>query len=400
MTQKLRVLTLIKSLAIGELGGGADRTGLEIAVRLDRSGFDPVVCAFWRRGQPVEETWVSYLAERDVPVFFVADRRQHFDPLAYIGALSKIPSLLGGRLPVDVIHSHYQLGSVAAPYLRRRLGARAIVRTAHGPVDEEWGKSVTGGALRALFSRVCYPLTFDAEAGVSQQIVASLDRRLIARALHKKAALMHAAIGVLRPDEMPDSARARAELGLAPGVTVVGSVGRLSEQKGYKYLLEAIPAVLAVRPDLLFVLIGDGELRASLEKQAVQLGITDHVLFAGSRPNARMYYPAFDLFVLPSLWEGLSAVVLESMASRVAVVGTDIPGVHDLVQDGLTGWLAPARDPQSLAAAILDAIAHPEKREEFARRAASEVVPHYTLERIAERYEALYRKVVATRGER
>jgi glycosyltransferase involved in cell wall biosynthesis len=288
---------------------------------------------------------------------------------------------------------------VAAPFLRRRLGARAIVRTAHGPVYEEWGRSATGPVLRAVFTRAIYPLVFDAEAGVSQQIVESLDRRLIARALHKKAHLMHAAIGALKPPEIPDAVKARAELGLAPDGTVVGSVGRLSEQKGYGYLLEAIPAVLAARPDTVFVLIGDGELRASLEKLALQLGIADRVFFAGSRPNARLYYPAFDLFVLPSLWEGLSAVVLESMASRVAVVGTDIPGVRDLIQDGLTGWLAPARDPQALSVAILDALAHPEKREEFARRAAREVVPNYTLERIAQRYEALYRQVVAARGE-
>jgi glycosyltransferase involved in cell wall biosynthesis len=397
MTQRLRVLTLIKSLAIGELGGGADRTGLEIAVRLDRAGFDPIVCAFWRRGLPVEDTWVRYLKDREVPVFFAAQRGRHFDPAAYIRALRRIPSSLDG--PVDVIHSHYQLGSVAAPYLRRRLGARATVRTAHGPVYEEWGRSATGLVLRALFTRAIYPLAFDAEAGVSQQIVESLDRRLIARAMHKKAHLMHAAIGVLKPEEIPAAAKARAELGLAPDGTVVGSVGRLSEQKGYGYLLEAIPAVLAARPDTLFVLIGDGELRASLEKGSRQLGIADRVIFAGSRPNARLYYPAFDLFVLPSLWEGLSAVVLESMASSVAVVGTDVPGVRDLIQDGSTGWLAPARDPQALSVAILDALAHPEKRENFARRAAGEVVPNYTLERIAKRYEELYRQIVAARGE-
>jgi len=298
-----------------------------------------------------------------------------------------------------VIHSHYQLGSVAAPYLRRRLGARAIVRTAHGPVHEEWGRSASGLVLRTVFTRVLYPLAFDAEAGVSQQIVDSLDRRLIARALRKKAVLMHAAIGALKPAEIPDPAGARAALGLAPGLTVVGSVGRLSEQKGYRYLLEAVPAVLAARPDILFVLIGDGELRAPLENLARQLGVADRVLFAGSRPNARLYYPAFDLFVLPSIWEGLSAVVLESMASGVAVVGTDIPGVRDLIQDGLTGWLAPARNPQRLSTAILDALAHGEKREEFARRAAREVVPNYTLERIAKRYEELYRQVAAAPGE-
>jgi glycosyltransferase involved in cell wall biosynthesis len=269
-----------------------------------------------------------------------------------------------------------------------------LVRTAHGPVFHEWGRSVTGLACRLIFTKGLYPIVFDAEAGVSQQIVASLDRRLMARTLGKKAFLLHNAIISRAPVSVPDVARLRGELGLPAQATVVGSVGRLAEQKGYRYLLEAIPTVLASCPDVRFVLIGDGELRASLEAMAEQMGIAGHLVFAGLRPNAELYYPAMDLFVLPSIWEGLPTVVLESMASGVPVVATDIAGARELVQEGITGWLVPPADPSSLAAAILDALARPETRAAFAACAAREVLPQFDLGFVADRYEDLYHQLI------
>jgi glycosyltransferase involved in cell wall biosynthesis len=393
MTDKLRVLAVVAGLAIGERGGGAERFGVELASSLDRSTFDPIVCGFWRRGLPVEDVWLQRLADAGIPAFFAANRGEHFSLWAYLQGLDHILSRLRGT-HVQVIHSHYQLGSVAAPYLGLRLRARALVRTAHGPVFHEWGRSAIGAACRLVFTKGLYPLAFDAEAGVSQEIVESLDRRFVARALRKKALLLHNAIALPRPGCSPDVPKLRADLGLAPGTPVVGSVGRLAEQKGYRYLLEAIPTVLASRPDTRFVLIGDGELRASLEEMAARLGLMDHVIFAGLRPQAQLYYPAMDLFVLPSVWEGLPTVVLESMASRVPVVATDIAGARDLVQDGATGWLAPPANPRLLAAAILDALERPDKRMEFAHRAASEVLPKYTIEHVAAGYEKLYRELV------
>jgi len=394
MTGKLRVLTVVAGLAIGQRGGGAERFGVELATSLDRSGFEPIVCAFWRRGLPVEDAWLQRLSDAGVPAFFAAERRPpgRFSPRAYLQGLEQIISRLKGA-QIQIIHSHYQLGSVAAPYLRRQLGATVLVRTAHGPVFHEWGRTAIGLACRVAFTKGLYPLAFDAEAGVSRQVVESLDRRLVARALHKKAYLLHNAITLHRPDELPDAAKMRAELGLSAGSTVVGSVGRLAEQKGYRYLLEAIPTVLASRPDIRFVLIGDGELRASLAEMAAQLAVTDHILFAGLRLNAERYYPAMDLFVLPSIWEGLPTVVLESMARGVPVVATDIAGTRELVQDGATGWLVPPADPHRLALAILDALAHPDKRAELARRAVNEVLPNYAIEHVAAGYERLYREL-------
>jgi glycosyltransferase involved in cell wall biosynthesis len=399
MTGKLRVLTIVAGLAIGERGGGAEKFGVELARSLDRSAFDPVVCGFWRRGIPVEEIWLQRLADDGIPAFFAADRSGRFSPRSYLRGLRQIVARMG-EAPVHVIHSHYQLGSVAAPYLRPRLEARTLVRTAHGPVFEEWGHSATGWVLRLLFTQGLYPVVFHAEAGVSQQIVESLDRRPLARALGKRAFLLHNAIAVRKGVSGPDVVQRRTELGLPQASMVVGSIGRLAEQKGYRYLLEAIPAVLASRPGVRFVLIGDGELRASLQALAARLGIAEQVLFAGLRPNAELYYPAMDLFVLPSIWEGLPTVVLESMASGVSVVASDIAGVRELVQAGATGWLAPPANPGALAKAILDALARPDKRAEFAERAAREVLPNYTLERVARGYEDLYRKLVMISGDR
>lgn len=139
-------------------------------------------------------------------------------------------------------------------------------------------------------------------------------------------------------------------------------------------------------------------MRGALEAEAAALGVAHAITFVGARADAGVLYPALDLFVLPSLWEGLPTVVLESMASGVPVVATDIPGTCDLVQEGVTGWLAPPADPSGLSQAILRALDDPIQRVAIARHAAEQVVPRYTMDAIARQYAELYRQLSCKHG--
>jgi len=137
---------------------------------------------------------------------------------------------------------------------------------------------------------------------------------------------------------------------LAGGTThpVVLSVARLNPQKGECYLLEAAAQV----PEAMFVLVGDGPQRSALESQASALGLTERVRFLGRRSDIPALLAACDLFVLPSLYEGLPLSILEAMAARRPVVATDIAGTREAVVDGVTGLLVPPRDPGALAQAL------------------------------------------------
>ncbi len=140
----------------------------------------------------------------------------------------------------------------------------------------------------------------------------------------------------------------RSELAGGTPRPVVLSVARLDPQKGECYLLEAAVQI----PEAVFVLVGDGPQRSALESQAAALGLTERVRFLGRRSDVPALLAACDLFVLPSLYEGLPLSVLEAMAARRPVVATDIAGTREAVRDGITGLLVPPADPGALARAL------------------------------------------------
>lgn len=392
---RVHVLQVVSGLAIGEPLGGAELFGAELVRHLNPDECVPMLCAVWRRGGPAERYWVERLRSNGIEVFFAADYRGQFSFPAFLRGVQAIGDHLAGRR-VDVIHSHFQVGSVATLLLRRRLGARAILRTAH--ITVEWGPSVVGYLCRQTLTSWLFPYAFDVEAGVSQAVVDQLDRRPGARIGRRRAVFIPNGIaldrfeGVAKPT--PGEIR---QLGLSPDKLTVGSVGRLTGQKGYTYFLEAARTIVAQRQDVQFVLIGDGDLRDELQAYRDELGLQAHVHFLGARRDVASLLRSLDLFVLPSLWEGLPTVIMEAMASGVPVVATDILGTRELVKPGRNGWLVEPKDASGLADAITAALSDPERRLQMAQTALRETVPLYSMEAIACQYMGLYRTLLSAR---
>jgi glycosyltransferase involved in cell wall biosynthesis len=393
-SRKIRVLTIVSGLAIGEPLGGAERFGMEVACHLDTNRFEPIVCGFWQRDGLAERYWINYLKGHSIEVFSAVERGKGFGPSRYVKGLRSIATHFQTR-PVDIIHSHFQLGSITAIILKSILNSRALVRTAHGSTRWEWSNTLIGFMCRQIFTKWMFPLTFDAEVAVSKAAVDSLNQRLSARVFKRKTILLHNAISPNRFDQDSEARAKRCEFGLSDQDLVVGSVGRLSAQKGYIYLVEAASAVIAKVPNAKFIIIGNGELKDELIEKTEQLGLSESIIFAGARQDAETLYRMMDIFVLPSLWEGLPTVVLESMASGIPVIATDIPGTRELIRMDWTGWLAQPRDPISLATYIIEALSTPQKRATIAQRALQEVIPRFSIEHVAKQYEKLYCKLVA-----
>ena len=163
----------------------------------------------------------------------------------------------------------------------------------------------------------------------------------------RKLAVVHNGITV-SPVVQPADPALRAELVRGRPDYLVFTPARLHEQKGHSFLLAAAVEV----PDATFVLAGDGPLRAQLEAQARELGVAHRCLFLGHRSDVPALLAAADLFVLPSLYEGLPVSVLEAMAAQRPVVATAIGGTDEAVTHEADGLLVPPRDPAALAAAI------------------------------------------------
>lgn len=168
---------------------------------------------------------------------------------------------------------------------------------------------------------------------------------------------------------------------------LIGYVGRLSVEKGGRFLLEAMPSVLQQLKDVLLLMVGEGDQRAALQAQAQTLGIQEAVRFLGERADARQIIGALHLLVLPSLTEGLPNVILEAFAYKTPVVATAVGGVPELVKDGETGWLVPPRDPHALAQAIVEALSHPEEARRRAENAYRHLLQHFTVEKQVDAWE-------------
>ncbi len=147
---------------------------------------------------------------------------------------------------------------------------------------------------------------------------------------------------------------ARIKMGVSEREFVFGSVGRLAKTKGHKYLLTAFSEIRSKCPDARVVIIGEGPLRRDLEEQARELGITHHVLFPGFRSDVLELLPGFDIFVLPSIAEGLSLALLEAMASKLPVIASDIGGIPEVFGDKEIGRLIPSKDIAALGNAMLE----------------------------------------------
>ncbi len=183
----------------------------------------------------------------------------------------------------------------------------------------------------------------------------------------------------------------RREFGISDTAPLLITVASLQPHKGHRFLLEAMPIIHADQPDVELLLVGEGPLRKDLETQASELGIQDRVHFAGRRSDVVDLLTAADLFVLPSSErEGLGIAIVEAMACGLPVIGSDIGGIPEVIQDGETGLLVPPATPDKLAAAILQLLNDAESATTFGAASRHRYENVFTMQRMAEQLTTLY----------
>ena len=186
----------------------------------------------------------------------------------------------------------------------------------------------------------------------------------------------------------------RQSLGIPDGAFVVGSLARLTPQKGQRYLLEAAARVLSAGVPAHVIVAGDGPLRQELTQYAEELGIAGSVSFLGFRRDTLALLRAMDVFVLSSIDEGLPMAMLEAMAARVPVVTTRVGDVPKAIADRHSGMLVEPRDSAALADALLYLAGNDKERARFAANAHDTVVRDYSQESMCDKYLAVYRRLL------
>jgi glycosyltransferase involved in cell wall biosynthesis len=196
-----------------------------------------------------------------------------------------------------------------------------------------------------------------------------------------------------------DRASARAalqdELSIPPERVLLGSVGRLEPVKGHVYLVDAFAQIAADLPHSVLLIAGEGSQRAALEAAAARHLLGERVRFLGLRGDVPRLLAALDLYVHPSLHEGMPNAVMEAMAAGCPIVASEVGGIPELLVDGESGWLVAPQDSAALAAALRYALTHEAEARRVGAAAARRVAERFSLNAMVQSYDDLYRRLLA-----
>lgn len=298
-----------------------------------------------------------------------------------VGAMVRLAALLR-RLRPSVVHTR-NWGGFDGILAARVARVPTVIHGEHGreAADPE-GRDPRRNRLRRIFA----PL-------VSRFVTVSFDLRqwllTTVRLPAAKLVTIHNGVDVGRFASGERQAGRRA-LRLPGHAVVVGAVGRLDPVKDHAGLLHAFSVLRTDQPAAELVIVGDGPCRSDLEHQVHELGLTGHVHLLGMRQDVSLLLRGFDVFVLPSLAEGISNTVLEAMATGLPVVATRVGGNPELVEHGATGALVPPANPLVQAAALRCYVEDAGLRESHGAAGRRRVLQHFTLERMTQAYRDLY----------
>jgi glycosyltransferase involved in cell wall biosynthesis len=341
--------------------------------RYDPSRFEVSLC-----GLKSPEPGSRSLEAQGIPVRHLG--RGRFDP-RILGDLVRLARERRSR----ILHVH---GYAAADFGRlaaRRVGAALVLH--------EHFADPRMPSYQALADRALAPLT-DRAIAVSESTREFLVRERHVPADRVRVIWNGAPLDEFAPASKEAATRTRFELGLPGDAVVIGSIGRLNEQKGHRYLLDAAAAALPAVPAARVLIVGDGDLEVPLKEQARALGIADRVVFAGHRGDIPAVLGAVDVFCISSTYEGTPLTLFEAMAAGRAIVSTAVDGCREVIEDGVTGLLAPPRDAATLALRLRELLTDTGRREALARNALR-ASSRYDIRRCVEAMQALYDEVLA-----
>ncbi len=190
-----------------------------------------------------------------------------------------------------------------------------------------------------------------------------------------------------------NKSEARQKIGAEPDTLLVGTVGNLRKPKGYHYLLPAFREVLSVFPDARLLIAGDGPQKQSLIDFSRRLGIARSVDFLGFQENLKTFYASVDVFVLPSLWEGLPVALLEAMSYGLPVVSTQVSGIPEVVTSGQEGFLVEPANPQQIAEKLLCLLKNAPLRTAMGDRGRKRVSRDFNRDSMVVQYQSLYKQL-------
>jgi glycosyltransferase involved in cell wall biosynthesis len=364
MREPLKVALVITDL---DIGGAELALHRYISAVLPTGEFKFVVCSLRPPG-PVAQS----LSALGVPVSSVRLTRGNL-PLA----MYRLSMWLQQEKPA-VVCSFMFHANILTRVLRRSARIPALFCFERTMAQESW--------LRYLLNRVTAPRA-DLVVAVAPAVKRFCEQRIGIPA--EKVVVLTNGVEVAPFRDLPDRAESRKSLGCAADEVVFTCVANLRAIKGHTFLIQAFAELFAGGPRCRLLLVGEGPLRVQLEDQVQRLGLTGSVTFCGAATELRPIFAASDVFVMPSLIEGMSNAILEAMAAGLPVVATRVGGNVDVIIDGQSGLLVEAASPRALADAMAQLASDPSRRATLGSAARARVESHYSLESVGEEFRQL-----------
>ncbi len=366
MSKKIKILHVIPKFDID----GAERLLVNLLEAFDHEWFEVAAVSFYPESGTILEQEIK---EKGLTVYFL-NKHQGLD-------LRIIPNLyhLFQTFKPDVVHTHlYVLHYVFLAMLLCRIPVR--VHTVHSIAQKEVDR------IGKLVHWIVFRMGGVVPVSISLE-VANTVRALYGRGIRTPVIYN----GIRTARYVSAAGQGMGEEGKE---MVLLHIGRFVLPKGHLLLIEAFDLSIKEYPWMQLWLVGDGELRPAVERAVSEKGLQEKVSFLGIRDNVSNLLANCDLFVLPSDYEGLPLTVLEAMAAGKPVVSTRVGGVPELVEDGLTGFLVPPRDPEALSQAILRLAKDRDLCQRMGQAGQRKVLERFDISQAARGYETLYFKLL------
>ena len=372
--QRLRVLEMIDDASLG----GGQMHVLLLSKYLQRENIE-IEIATEARGWLVEQAQIL-----DIPTYAIAISNK-----ITWQSFQNIYQLLKSQ-KFDIIHTHGGTagfwGRLVAASLQNKP---KIIHTYHGLhyLNTAQTKSLKQKIKTAIFQKIDQLLL-----SVTDRIICVCQsdyQKAIAVKVTSpsKTSIVYNGIEIDKFSHPLNKETARKKFNIAPTEFIFGNVGRLHEQKGHKYLLQAF-AKVADRARLL--IIGDGDLKDELIKLADDLQISDRVLFLGARSDVHEFLSAIDVFVMPSLWEGQPLALLEALAMGKPCIVSDVDGIPEIITNGVNGHLVKPKDVEGLTQVMNEVINNPEFLQQFAKSGVNTITENFLAQNMAKAIADIY----------
>jgi glycosyltransferase involved in cell wall biosynthesis len=382
------IVQMVNGLDIGGHSGGAESFGIRLSRELAKKGWSVTVCAFYQFDTEIEHKWESILDNEGINVIYIVSPGD----TRYLTWLVRFYERVV-TLNADLYHCHSHICTIFSAFFKLFKKMKCLIRTAH--ISVEFGSGWKPAFFRILFRNIIYPILLQGEVGVSQHIVDNLNSRLIARILRKKSKRIYPALPEREIGILPFGGFSRQVLSTESS-WLIASVGKLTIRKRFDILICAMPEILKHVPSARLILVGNGPVYSKLAGLADELNVSKYISFLGQQDSVMDIMAQCNVFVLSSVAEGLSAVILEAFHVGIPVVASDIPGNRELIQDGYNGFLCTPLDINSFSNAVVK-LYHDRALCTLYVQRSREILGRFDISIILNEYIAYYQDCCGTR---